>query len=209
MLENQLALGGRSARPAHADHGLHRCVRAAARAAPGRQRRGRAHRGRGVLRRAGAPTTSSARASPTCRMPGPLRGARPPAARDRRRRAQPGRRRHVRRQVFFEDFDPAGRRILVVGCLKGRDPAEMLSALRADEFDVVLHAAPRRRRAACRRPSSPPRRERSAATRSIECATVDAGLRPRRRLGRRDDAVLVTGSLYVVGDARPSSSPVA
>ncbi len=40
--------------------------------------------------------------------------------------------------VFFEDFDPAGRRILVVGCLQGRDPREMLSALRADEFDLVV-----------------------------------------------------------------------
>ena len=39
-------------------------------------------------------------------------------------------------QVFFEDFDPEGRRILVVGTL--RDPREMLSALRADEFDIVF-----------------------------------------------------------------------
>jgi folylpolyglutamate synthase/dihydropteroate synthase len=26
-------------------------------------------------------------------------------------------------QVFFDDFDPAGMRYLVVGCLRGRDPA--------------------------------------------------------------------------------------
>jgi dihydrofolate synthase/folylpolyglutamate synthase len=39
-------------------------------------------------------------------------------------------------QVFFDDFDPEGRRILVVGTL--RDPEEMLAALRADEFDVVF-----------------------------------------------------------------------
>ena len=38
--------------------------------------------------------------------------------------------------VFFEDFHPDGRRILVVGTL--RDPAEMLAALRADEFDIVF-----------------------------------------------------------------------
>ena len=38
--------------------------------------------------------------------------------------------------VFFEDFQPDGRRILVVGTL--RDPAEMLAALRADEFDIVF-----------------------------------------------------------------------
>ena len=40
--------------------------------------------------------------------------------------------------VFFEDFDPEGRRILVVGCLQGRDPREMLGALRADEFDLIV-----------------------------------------------------------------------
>ena len=28
--------------------------------------------------------------------------------------------------VFLEDFDPAGRRLLVIGCLKGRDPFDML-----------------------------------------------------------------------------------
>jgi hypothetical protein len=38
--------------------------------------------------------------------------------------------------VFFDDFDPEGRRILVVGTL--RDPEEMLAALRADEFDLVF-----------------------------------------------------------------------
>ncbi|MGA0879509.1 MAG: bifunctional folylpolyglutamate synthase/dihydrofolate synthase, partial [Ilumatobacteraceae bacterium] len=40
--------------------------------------------------------------------------------------------------VYFEDFDPAGARVLVVGCLRGRDPDELLAALRADEFDRVV-----------------------------------------------------------------------
>ena len=39
-------------------------------------------------------------------------------------------------QVFFDDFAPEGRRILVVGTL--REPTAMLEALRADEFDVVV-----------------------------------------------------------------------
>ena len=39
-------------------------------------------------------------------------------------------------QVFFDDFAPDGRRILVVGTL--REPTAMLEALRADEFDVVV-----------------------------------------------------------------------
>ena len=104
--------------------------------------------------------------------------------------------------VFFEDFDPAGRRLLVVGCLHGRDPREMLSALRADEFDTVY---------TCQAPTprGMPAADVSAAARSIgcsdvvECTTVESAC--DRALGAAgiDDAVLVTGSLYVIGAARP------
>jgi folylpolyglutamate synthase/dihydropteroate synthase len=104
--------------------------------------------------------------------------------------------------VFFKDFDPGGSRVLVVGCLRGRDPQAMLAALRADEFDQVI---------ACTAPSprGTPAAEVAAAARAIGCEEVctfdsvesacDAAL-----VGRgADDAVLVTGSLYVVGAARP------
>ena len=104
--------------------------------------------------------------------------------------------------VFFEDFDPAGRRILVVGCLRGREPVEMLEALRADEFDVVV---------CCTAPSprGRPASELAEAARSIGCddvrvvATVEAALDEARHEAGADDAILVTGSLYVVGAARP------
>jgi dihydrofolate synthase/folylpolyglutamate synthase len=104
--------------------------------------------------------------------------------------------------VFFDDFDPAGRRILVVGCLLGRDPRDMLSALRADEFDVVI---------TCTAPSSRGMAadELTAAARSLGCdQVVEVPELPRaidRALGvaAADDAVLITGSLYVVGAARP------
>ena len=105
--------------------------------------------------------------------------------------------------VFFQDFDPAGRRMLVVGCLNGRDPDELLSALRADEFDRI---------AVCTAPSprGRPASELAAAARRLGCDPDDvvqvesvadaidtllSGAGP-------DDAVLVTGSLYVVGAAR-------
>ncbi|MDQ3468764.1 MAG: Mur ligase family protein, partial [Actinomycetota bacterium] len=39
-------------------------------------------------------------------------------------------------QVFFDDFRPDSRRLLVVGTL--REPTAMLEALRADEFDIVV-----------------------------------------------------------------------
>ncbi len=105
--------------------------------------------------------------------------------------------------VFLEDFDPAGMRYLVVGCLQGRDPAEMLAALRADEFDVVL---------TCTAPS-PRGVPASVLTRAavelgcdevIESATVEMACERAVRLAGADDAVLVTGSLYVVGAARPA-----
>ena len=104
--------------------------------------------------------------------------------------------------VFFEDFDPAGRRILVVGCLQGRDPREMLSALRADEFDLVV---------TCTAPSSRgmDAGELTAAAKALGCDEVIQIDDLHRAIDRvlantdADDAVLITGSLYVVGAARP------
>jgi len=106
-------------------------------------------------------------------------------------------------EVFFSDFEPAGMRYLVVGCLRSRDPAEMLAALRADEFDVVL---------TCTAPSPRglPAGELTRAAEAlgcdevIECDTVERACARAVRLAGQDDAVLVTGSLYVVGAARPA-----
>jgi dihydrofolate synthase/folylpolyglutamate synthase len=102
-------------------------------------------------------------------------------------------------QVFFEDFDPHGRRILVVGTL--REPMAMLEALRADEFDVVI---------ACTAPS--PRAtdagEVAKAAIAMGCDevlsydTVDAACATAMRIADGDDAVLTAGSLYVAGAAR-------
>ena len=104
--------------------------------------------------------------------------------------------------VFLEDFDPSGRRILVVGCLMGRDPRDMLSALRADEFDVVI---------TCTAPSSRgmPAGELTAAARALGCDEVfeipvlEQAIDRARVIAGNDDAILITGSLYVVGNARP------
>lgn len=104
-------------------------------------------------------------------------------------------------QVFFDDFDPQGRRILVVGMLKSREPGAMLSALRADDFDLVV---------CCTAPSP---RGLSAevvanAAHAMGCddvETVDSvgeACEFALRATKRDDAVLVVGSLYVAGAAR-------
>jgi dihydrofolate synthase/folylpolyglutamate synthase len=101
--------------------------------------------------------------------------------------------------VFFEDFQPEGRRILIIGTL--RDPVEMVAALRADEFDVV-HA--------CTAPS--PRGVAGAdvarAARELGCDevyvhdTVEAACEAALRSADADDAILACGSIYVAGAAR-------
>ena len=102
--------------------------------------------------------------------------------------------------MFFEDFQPDGRRILVIGTL--RDPMEMLAALRADEFDIVF---------ACTAPSprGVPADEVAEAARRLGCDnvvvfdTVEDACARAMQYADGDDAVLVTGSLYTVGAARP------
>ncbi len=103
-------------------------------------------------------------------------------------------------EVFFQDFDPEGRRILIVGTL--RDPDGMLAALRADEFDIVF---------ACTAPS--PRGVAAAdvadAARRLGCDdvyvfdSVEAACQRAMEYADGDDAILVTGSLYTAGAARP------
>jgi dihydrofolate synthase/folylpolyglutamate synthase len=109
----------------------------------------------------------------------------------------------VAAQVFFDDFDPAGMRYLVVGCLKTRDVKGLLSALRADEFDVVL---------TCTAPSPRGLSTHEVARAAtdlgcdevIPCVTTEDALAKAIKLAGADDAILVAGSLYVVGAARPA-----
>jgi dihydrofolate synthase/folylpolyglutamate synthase len=104
-------------------------------------------------------------------------------------------------EVFFDDFDPVGRRILLVGCLVGRDMTALLSALRADEFDsVVCVTAPSPRGVAAE--------ELAAHAKALGCDDVVAvtsvarGCEVALNNATSDDAVLITGSLYVIGEAR-------
>lgn len=101
--------------------------------------------------------------------------------------------------VFFTDFQPEGRRILVVGTL--RDPVDMVAALRADEFDVV-HA--------CTAPSprGVPGAQVARAARDLGCDevyvhdAVEAACEAALRSADADDAILACGSIYVAGAAR-------
>ena len=104
-------------------------------------------------------------------------------------------------QVFFDDFSPEGKRILVVGALKGRDPQMLLSALRADEFDVVICCtAPSPRGLSANDLGSAAKQ--MGCEQVVVCETVEAACDKALNIAREEDAVLVAGSLYVVGSAR-------
>lgn len=99
-----------------------------------------------------------------------------------------------------EEFADVRSRVLVVGMLRGKDPAEMLDALGARRARVVV---------ACPPPS--PRAQPAAviaeAARGLgceaeECPSVGEAVERALAIADPDDLVLVTGSLYVVGAAR-------
>jgi dihydrofolate synthase/folylpolyglutamate synthase len=103
-------------------------------------------------------------------------------------------------QVFFDDFHPEGRRILVVGTL--RDPVEMLAALRSDEFDLVITCTAPSPRAAATQAIAAAARD-LGCDEVIACDTIEEACRVALQQGTTgEDAVLVAGSLYVAGAAR-------
>jgi dihydrofolate synthase/folylpolyglutamate synthase len=104
-------------------------------------------------------------------------------------------------EVFFDDFSPEGKRILVVGTLKGRDPEQLLSALRVDEFDAVICCtAPTARGLSAGELGEVARR--MGCDEVVICDTVDHACEKALNMATEEDAVLVAGSLYVVGSAR-------
>ena len=104
-------------------------------------------------------------------------------------------------ETLADDFDVAGDRILVVGLARAARPGPMLEALDAATADLVVACTPDSPRAMpaaeVAAAAAAPRRRRP---RSYPTSAVPSTA-PSARAGA-DDAVLVTGSLYVVGAAR-------
>lgn len=104
--------------------------------------------------------------------------------------------------VYEDDFAPVGRRIFVVGMLRGREPHAMLEAFRLREEDLVVCCTPPTPRAL-------PAEDVARAARELGVDEVVVAPEVSRAcdvaLARAaaDDAVLVCGSLYLVGAARP------
>jgi len=107
-------------------------------------------------------------------------------------------------RALVEDFAAAGRVIVVMGCLRGRDPGQLLSALGPDRIDVVVACRPPSPRA--QEPDSVVDAAQSLGLVAEASETTAEALQRALVLADRDDLVLVTGSLYVVGAARTALS---
>jgi dihydrofolate synthase/folylpolyglutamate synthase len=99
-----------------------------------------------------------------------------------------------------EDFAAARRVIVVMGCLRGRDPGELLSALGAGRITAVVACRPPSPRA--QEPANVVEAAQALGLVAEEAGTTAEALQRALELADRDDLVLVTGSLYVVGAAR-------
>jgi dihydrofolate synthase/folylpolyglutamate synthase len=104
----------------------------------------------------------------------------------------------------MDEFAPAGDLVVVFGQLVGRDPDEMLATLaRADPAHVVVCPAPSPR--AVPGPELVAAAERAGLV--VEAAeSAEAAVERGRELVGADGALAVTGSLTVVGSARPRLS---
>ena len=103
-------------------------------------------------------------------------------------------------RALKEDFGAARRVIVVMGCLRGRDPGELLSAIGPERIAAVVACRPPSPRA--QEPDSVVDAAQALGLSAEESGTIAEAVRRALELADRDDIVLVTGSLYVVGAAR-------
>jgi dihydrofolate synthase/folylpolyglutamate synthase len=113
----------------------------------------------------------------------------------------------VVKQTLDEAFARIGSWVLVLGFLGGKDPAEMLEAVDAADFDAVIVCTPSWSRAI------PAEVVASAAARigvdvEIVADPVEA-FRRARAVSSDEDLILVTGSMYIVGNVRSVARSLA
>jgi dihydrofolate synthase/folylpolyglutamate synthase len=107
-------------------------------------------------------------------------------------------------RALQEDFAGARRVIVVMGCLRGRDPGELLLALGPERIAVVVACRPPSPRA--QEPTSVVEAAQALGLLAEESGTTAEAVDRALELAGREDLVLVTGSLYVVGAARTALS---
>ena len=111
------------------------------------------------------------------------------------------------RASLDEEFAVAGQRILVVGMLQGKDPAEMLTALGAEDASVVICCPPPSPRALDPETLAATGRALGLPGRVGVANSVEEAVEAALLSATPDDLILVTGSLYVVGAARTALRP--
>jgi dihydrofolate synthase / folylpolyglutamate synthase len=108
----------------------------------------------------------------------------------------------VARATLDAEFARLGSWVLVVGMLQGKDPVEVLEAFDIASFDAVICCQPSWLRAL-------PADELAAAARALG-AEVEVVSHPVEAVARalavtgEEDLILVSGSLYLVGEVRPA-----
>ena len=103
-------------------------------------------------------------------------------------------------RTLDEEFDIAGRRVLVIGLLGGRDIVEMLEQFGVRSMDLVIATSPDSPRAIPAEDIATVSRAMGVLTEIIE--DVATAVTRAVAISTEDDAVLIAGSLYVVGAAR-------
>ena len=100
-----------------------------------------------------------------------------------------------------EEFASVDGRVLVVGLLKGRDPGVMLDALEASLAKLVIAVAPPSPRAMD--PARIAATARELGIVSEVASTIEEALAIALGSVDEKELILVTGSLYLIGSARP------
>jgi len=111
------------------------------------------------------------------------------------------------KRTLDEAFARMGSWVLVVGFLDGKDPAEMLSAIQAQDFDAVIACQPSWSRAIPAVDVAS-----AAASLGIQAEVVADPVEAYRRaraVTSDEDLIVVAGSMYVVGSIRPVARSLA
>lgn len=111
------------------------------------------------------------------------------------------------KHTLDEAFARVGSWVLVVGFLDGKDPGEMLQALDAADFDAVIVCTPNWSRAIPAEVVAKAAADLDIGT-EIVADPVEA-FRRARAVSSDEDLILVSGSMYIVGNIRSIARSVA
>jgi dihydrofolate synthase/folylpolyglutamate synthase len=106
----------------------------------------------------------------------------------------------VAASTLDDGFGGSRNRILVIGMLEGRDPAEMFDALEAERAELVIVCAPDWPRAIAADALGDIARSKGISVEVVP--DIEDALHRALMLATDDDVVFVTGSFYVIGAAR-------